>query len=225
MAFCPRHDAGQRLKWFHASFLGLVALLGASAGFRLTPDTEIYASGTVFPYQIPWPSVVGLVGLAGGYVAVVAGSVIGSALCGWLIQSWWFTLPASYFFLFPGADSLGVAALLVCTAHPRFLREIITALIHPPAALVGCPGLWKRGGLVLSWVVAVVLIVSFSVAGLVTGENVNFLSHLAFATRYVLPALALTAIAHRSQVQLCIREKGGDGRPTTARNGGTDDTR
>lgn len=167
-----------------AAAAALLVVLASIAGFRLNPDTAIYAARGFHA----WPAPLGrLAGTVGGLPGVVGLSAVSAAVCVLLIPAgarrWGFLLVASYWLLFPGVDAFGAALVLVLLrSRRRWLLPVVFAA-HPVAALVGWPALIRRRELGLALCGLLTLAVVLGIAWW-SGSTSS-------TDRYALPLVAL----------------------------------
>lgn len=157
-------------------------------GFRLVPDSSIYASGTYWRY--PLSNIPGIIG--GMY-----GVIVFSSVCAGLLIS---TMPTikrqcllatacAGWLVFPGMDSAG-ALLCVLALKSNRAIAIPALLIHPISAITLLPIAIRRN--------AVTLAASFSIVALIMasfivyeGNGVSTVSHIAYMSRYSLVPLSV----------------------------------
>jgi hypothetical protein len=172
---------------------GLLALLGGVAGFRLVPDSGLYARTGLHP----WPSPLGgIAGSAGGMTGLIALSSISAGACVALMPGrarGWFLAASSYWLLFPGVDALGLVFVLLLArssaARAGVPAWIGAALAHPVAALTSWPLLWRRDAL---GVATVAVMTAAAVVG------VGLYDGFATTDRYALPLVGVLALGVRS---------------------------
>lgn len=112
------------------------------AGFKLVPDTGIYAGGSLWPAPLG-----GLAGQAGGLPALIFVSALAAGLLVLAMPTRrrrvLYALVCGYWFLFPGVDALGALAVLVATRTTtrgrRAAAITVAGLAHPVAALTSAP--------------------------------------------------------------------------------------
>src|SRR5581483_9005171 len=129
------------------ALVGIAVALTGAAGFRLTPDSYLYARRGLHL----WPSPLG--GLA-GTIDGMHGVILMSAVAAYLLVRQLegraravLVITCAYWLAFPGVDALGAlcVVLLVQRREPAWLA--IGALAHPVVALVAWPLAWRRDGL------------------------------------------------------------------------------
>jgi hypothetical protein len=170
-----------------AATAGALATAAGVAGFRLVPDSELYArAGWHF-----WPSPLGgLAGTAAGMVGVIAMSAIAVAIAVQLVPArsrLLFAAVCAYWFAFPGVDALGLVFVLLMLRHPARARLgwLGAAAAHPVAAVTSAPLLWRRDELGVG-LVAVLTIAAIVGVGLYDGFSTT--------DRYALPLVGTLAM-------------------------------
>jgi hypothetical protein len=163
--------------------VGSAALLAGVVGFRLAPDSYLYARRGLHL----WPSPLGdLSGALGGMPVVIAVSAIAGGLVVAAVSAGrnraLFVTASSWWLLFPGVDALGALAvvLLYKTGHKRYW--LLAGLLHPVAALVSVPLLFRRDAL------GVALVAFCTVAAIV---GVGLADVFSTTDRYLMPLLAV----------------------------------
>jgi len=175
----------------------LVALSGA-AGFRLRPDSETYASGALLPNSLA----AGIVGSAGGMVALVTVSALAAGIVVGLLPDnrsrCIFALLGGFWFLFPGADALGILGVaLMLRASSRGFLWFLTGAFHAVAAVVTLPlALRSRYALLWSLIIGFCIMIGFSTVE--TGP-VSWWEHFLYTSRYLIPASYLYLYTVRRQ--------------------------
>jgi hypothetical protein len=166
--------------------LATLALATGAYGWRLVPDTALYARRGLHL----WPAPIGdLLGTAGGMWAVVIASGLAAGVVVAMVPAGaprvLLLAGCGVWFLYPGVDALGVCGVLMFD-RTRSLRWLVVAgLVHPVAGIVGTARLLRDdaeavvGALTLS----VVCIVAVSIAD-------TFDTTL----RYLAPSLALACV-------------------------------
>jgi hypothetical protein len=165
---------------------GLLALAAGEAGFRLVPDTALYARRGLHV----WPSPLG--GLAGsvfGIAGVIVLSAIAVTACVQLVprrRRLRFVVICAYWFAFPGVDALGLVFVLAAqrcrSSAARAVLVTVAGLVHPVAALTSFPIVLKRQRLALA-AVAIATAAAIVGVGLYDGWTTT--------DRYALPLVGL----------------------------------
>jgi hypothetical protein len=182
--------------WAAATVFASVLVAGA-VGFRLRPDSSIYASGELLPNSIA----AGLAGRVGGMWVLV---VVSAIAAGWVFallpgaraRALFFAL-GGFWFVFPGADALGVlgVALMARRARGALLWPLI-CLLHLVSGLTALPLLFTRR---FAWIAAAAIALGVVVifAATSSSSSVSTWEHVAYMTRYLLPAAFLFCSSSR----------------------------
>jgi hypothetical protein len=161
----------------------LAAIAAGFAGFKLVPDTDLYARHGLHL----WPSPLGsLAGAIAGLPGLIYVSALAAGLLVLLVprRRWRFAALAGYWLMFPGVDALGAVFVLLMLRSRRrgWPSWSLAALAHPVAALTSWPLLWRRDRLGVA-LVAVMTIAAIVGVGLYDGWTTT--------DRYALPLLGV----------------------------------
>jgi hypothetical protein len=187
---------------------GLVLVAGA-IGFRLNPDSGIYASGRLLPNSLA----AGFAGRLGGMPLLVLVSAIAAAAVVYLLPDLrarllFFGL-GGFWLLFPGADALGVLGVAFMARRARAgLLWPLTGAFHLVSALVTVSMLSKRFSRPWLWSASIGVLVMV-VFTLLDRSDVPPWEHFLYVTRYLVPASYLYALNCAGR-----KRAAAEGRPT-----------
>jgi hypothetical protein len=169
---------------------GVLAGASGAAGARLVPDSELYASGSAGLRAVAVSLSSRVLPFGMGALIVASAIAAGAAVALVAPESrWWFTLATAWWFSFPGLDALGaVCVLLLLRTDAKLARAlllVVTAAVHPVAAIVAFPFVYARDvrALAQSFVLALAVIVT-------VGE----LDVYSTTARYLLPFVCACAV-------------------------------
>ena len=170
----------------------LLVLLAGLYGFRLRPDSYLYAAGRL----VPGSAAGGLIGIIGGMTFLITVSALAAAGCVALIPSTRgrliFMALGGFWLLFPGVDALGV----FCVGLAQRLGRrwwFVSLPVHVVAGLTSVSLLWRshRPAIWAALIASAVALV-FTADSFLRGDGgVSAPEHLVYTTRYFLPALFL----------------------------------
>lgn len=173
----------------------LLAASGGIIGFRLVPDTDTYASGVMFPYGIPLPSLGGLLGQLGGLPLLIVVGSAAAALCSYYVERWLFVALSIPIVIFPGVDALGASFVLLSVVKRRTIYGVLSIFAHPVSFLTGWPFILRfiprRLAVILSATCALAVMSTFTYRGYTTDISVDVAHHFLYTARYLFVTFTL----------------------------------